>query len=196
MESTGNGRGLIPNGRNIDFLGYCFDGDNVRLRKSIKQRFARKCKRLKSKKKRQQMLASYWGWCEWGNCRNLWNVITDNDMSFKDVGIVQRSRTMPDGKRLFDVPTIKMMDLLNVPITVLDFETGIKTREGKDRYAVLFEKADGTKNKFITNSFNIKDILDQARQAEQEGKKIFPVHNVVIKRKPLSDGKHGYYFDE
>lgn len=117
-------------------------------------------------------------------------------MSFKDVGIIQRHRTMPDGKRLFDVSTTKLMDILNVPITILDFETGVKTREGNGRYAVLFEMEDGTKSKFITNSFNIKDILDQAHQAEEEGRKIFPVYNVIVKRKPLGDGKHGYYFDE
>lgn len=33
--------------RMLDYLGYCFTPGNVRMRKSIKQNFARKAKRIK-----------------------------------------------------------------------------------------------------------------------------------------------------
>ena len=102
---------------------------------------------------------------------------------------------MKDGQKYYDVPEKKLMDILNVPITVLDFQPNITTRQGTGRYCVLFEQK-GQRFKFITNCFNIKDVLDQAREAETETKKVFPVSNVVVKRRSLSDGKSVYYFEE
>lgn len=43
-------------------------------------------------------------------------------MSFADKGIKQSGRTK-DGKKFFDVKETRLMDILNVPITVVDFET-------------------------------------------------------------------------
>lgn len=181
-------------GGKIDFLGYQFTNNKTLLRKTTKKRFARKIKKIKSRKRRKEILASYWGWCKHGDCKNLWNVITNNYMGFAEKGIKQSNRTK-DGRKFYDVPTVRLMDILNVPITIIDFESGIKTRQGNDRYCVLFE-LNGEKKKFITNCFNIKDILDQSRNAESEGRNIFPVENVIIKRRQLSDGKSTYYFDE
>lgn len=78
---------------------------------------------------------------------------------------------------------------------ILDKIADMDNLRAADRYCVLFD-LNGEKKKFITNCFNIKDILDQSRNAESEGKNIFPVENVIIKRRQLSDGKSTYYFDE
>lgn len=190
------GKGVKPvSGRRIDFLGYSFSRENVRLRKSIKRHFAQKVKNLKSETRRKQVLASYWGWCKWGNCRNLWNSITNNYMGFASKGIVP-SGTTKDGKKYYEVRKVSISDILNVPITIVDFETGVKTTKGTDRYAVLFENRTGERFKFITTAFNLKNVLDQARLAEKDGRKIFPVDNVVIRRRSFDDGKSTYYFDE
>lgn len=108
-------------------------------------------------------------------------------MSFADKGIKQSGRTK-DGKKFFDVKETRLMDILNVPITVVDFETNVKTKQGEGRYCVLFEQ-NGQRSKFITNCYNLKDVLDQ-------GQKIFPVENVIVKRRSLGDGKSAYYFEE
>lgn len=50
----------------------------------MKKNFARKVKRIKSRKRNREIRASYWGWCKWGDCKNLWRTITNNDMSFAD----------------------------------------------------------------------------------------------------------------
>ena len=181
-------------GRTIDFLGYRFTGQQVRLRKSIKQTFARKSKRITDKDRRREVLASYWGWCKWGNCKHLWNKLTNNDMSFANLGFKQRDR-MKDGQKFYDVPERKLMDILNVPFTVLDFQPNITTKQGTGRYCVLCEE-NGQRFKFITNCYNIKDVLDQAREAEENGRKVFPVEDVRIKRRSLGDGKSAYYFEE
>lgn len=126
--------------------------------------------------------------------RILHHAITNNDMSFADKGIKQSGRTK-DGKKFFDVKETRLMDILNVPITVVDFETNVKTKQGEGRYCVLFEQ-NGQRSKFITNCYNLKDVLDQAREAENNGQKIFPVENVIVKRRSLGDGKSAYYFEE
>lgn len=48
-------------------------------------------------------------------------------MSFADKGIKQSGRTK-DGKKFFDVKETRLMDILNVPITVVDFETNSKVK--------------------------------------------------------------------
>jgi len=182
-------------GRRIDFLGYQFSRERVLLRKSIKKKFAKKTK-VRNPERRRQVLASYWGWCKWGDCRHLWNVITKNDMSFADKGIKGESGYR-NGKRFFNVPSKAIMEIVNVPITVVDFEAGIDIdSERKDRYSVLCKDADGNEFKFLTSSGNIKYVLDQAREQEKKGTKIFPVDNVVVKRKSYGDGKYMYIFDE
>lgn len=70
-----------------------------------------------------------------------------------------------------------------------------KFYQSEGRYCVLFEQ-NGQRSKFITNCYNLKDVLDQAREAENNGQKIFPVENVIVKRCSLGDGKSAYYFEE
>lgn len=75
------------------------------------------------------------------------------------------------------------------------YQRNVKTKQGEGRYCVLFEQ-NGQRSKFITNCYNLKDVLDQAREAENNGQKIFPVENVIVKRRSLGDGKSAYYFEE
>jgi hypothetical protein len=151
-------------------------------------------KSLESEKRRAEVKASYWGWTVHADCRNLWNKITNGDMGFLKKGIQQRAQTK-DGKKFFDVDIVRLMDIVNVVITVVDFESGVPTSQGDDRYCVLIEVG-GKRKKFITNSFCIKDVLDQAREREQNGEKVFPVEDVVIRRKSLGNSATSYYFDE
>lgn len=38
--------------------------------------------------------------------------------------------------------------------------------------------------------------INNLREAENNGQKIFPVENVIVKRRSLGDGKSAYYFEE
>ena len=153
----------------------------------MKHNFAVKIVQTKNETKLKQVKASYWGWCKWGNCRHLWRVITNNDMSFAEKGIRATKKTR-DGKKYFSAKNVAITDVLNVPVTVVDFEAGIKTSKGDDRYAVLIIK-DGEQCKFMTSAFEIKE-------AEKNGQTIFPVENVIIRKRSFGDGKSSYYFDE
>lgn len=185
------GGNVAVRGAPIDFLGYGFDRDKVLLRKRIKVAFARKVARIKSKKRRREVLASYRGWCKWGNCRNLWNKLTDNDMSFADKGITGRNATN-DGQKFFDVPVVRADDIINVPIKIIDFIPGVKTREGSGRYVVKIMH-EGKECKFITNSFTLKSMLDQA--AEQGILPSAEGFDTVLRKRDIGCGKKDYKFD-
>lgn len=185
---------VVTGGRRIDFLGYAFNHENTRLRKSIKKNFARKANRIKRPDRRREVLAAYWGWCKWANCKNLWNKLTNNDMSFADLGIKGRITTK-DGQKFFDVKKVRADNLINLPISILDFQREVKTRHGPGRYAIkiLFKDEEV---KFITNSFTLKNQLDQAEKFESEnpGKKVFPIET-VMKKRDIGEGRSDYYFE-
>ena len=196
------GGGSVEVGRSINFLGYEFSKENMRLRKSIKKKFAAGMGRVKSRKRRKQIEDSYRGWCKYGRCRHLWKKLTGKDMGFANKGITMVRSTLKDGKKFFDVRQVQLSDITNVEISVLDFQRNIETQDIKDhtkknsdRYVVLIQlKSSGEKVKFITNSHSIKDVLDQCEELEQAGRKIFPVDGVAIKRKDFGGGKTSYQF--
>ena len=68
--------------------------------------------------------------------------------NFKDLGV---THTPADGKKRFKGATISIRELVNLPIVVHDFETGIKTEQGEDRCLVQIEM-NGEMRKFFTNS--------------------------------------------
>ena len=145
-------------------------------------------------------MASYWGQCLHGDCRNLWNKLTDNYMGFAKKGIGLKQSTK-DGKRYFDVESKPISMLINKNLTIHDFESGIVVKgtqeknDQKTRYVVL-ASIDGNKFKFITSSFFIGSILEESRCEEEKGNKIFPVENVAIERVQLSGRSYSYKFTE
>ena len=63
--------------RGIDFIGYIFYHGYTLLRKDIKKKFIHKLK-YKSVNKKLKSISSYWGWCKYGNCHNLWHNLTNS----------------------------------------------------------------------------------------------------------------------
>lgn len=99
---------------------------------------------------------------------------------FSDIGFIYQR----DGKKDFNAQNISLRQLTNVEVEVLDFETGIKTKEGDDRYVVLIRRTDGTENKFFTNNDKMKKALDMARE-----KDMLPFETTI-----KADGGYGYMF--
>lgn len=64
--------------RGIDFLGYVFRHNFVLLRKDMKKKFYRKSKYVNPDTK-YRSLSSYWGWCKYANCFNLWKKFTGTE---------------------------------------------------------------------------------------------------------------------
>ena len=152
---------VFPIEEGIDFLGYVIRPDSVRIRKRIKQKFARKMAEVKSRRRRRELVASFYGMAKHANCIMLFNKLTGKSMkSFKDLKVAYKPE---DGKKRFPGVVVSIRELVNLSIVVTDFETGIKTEHGEDRCLVAIEQ-NGEPKKFFTDSEEMKNILAQIRE--------------------------------
>lgn len=178
---------VFPVGEGIDFLGYViYSPDHVRLRKRIKQNFARKMHEVKSKRRRRELVASFYGMAKHADCNTLFKKLTGKEMrSFKDLNVSYKPE---DGKKRFPGTVVSIRELVNLPIVVKDFETGIKTEQGEDRCIVSIEQ-NGESKKFFTNSEEMKNILAQVREMPDG----FPFET-TIKTETFGKGRTKYVF--
>ena len=186
LRVKGNDR-VFPLGEGIDFLGYVtFGADHVRLRKRIKQKFARKMHEVKSRRRRRELIASFYGMAKHADCHTLFKKLTGKDMrSFKDLNVSYKPE---DGKKRFPGVVVSIRELVNLPIIVKDFETGIKTEQGEDRCIVAIEM-NGEPKKFFTNSEEMKNILLQVKEMPDG----FPFET-TIKTETFGKGRTKYIF--
>lgn len=108
-------------------------------------------------------------------------------MSFADHGIKGRIETK-DGKKFFDMEKVNLEEIVKDDITVIDYESDVKTQYGGGRCVVKIIHQ-GCEKKFITNSFTIKAMLHQAREMN-----LFPIDTRVLK-KPIEKGRYDFYFE-
>lgn len=177
---------VFPVDEGIDFLGYVIRPDYVQTRKRIKQEFARKMHEVKSRRRRRELVASFYGMTKHADCRHLFYKLTGKDMkSFKDLNVAYKPE---DGKKRFPGTVVSIRELVNLPIVVKDFETGIKTEQGDDRCIVSIE-VNGEARKFFTNSAEMKNILAQIRELPDG----FPFET-TIKTESFGKGRTKYVF--
>lgn len=133
---------VFPVSEGIDFVGYKIYPDHVLLRKRIKKKFAAKIKKIKSRKRRHELIASFWGMTKHADCANLNNKLigVETMKSFKDLKVTYQPA---NGQKFFPGDTISIRDLVNLEIIVHDFQLGVKTREGEDRCVVSIEMGGG-----------------------------------------------------
>ncbi len=177
---------VFPIEEGIDFLGYVIHPDYVRLRKRIKQKFAQKMHEVKSRRRRRELIASFYGMTKHADCNKLFNKLTGKKMkSFKDLNVAYKPE---DGKKRFPGTVVSIRELVNLPIVVKDFETGIKTDQGDDRCIVAIEQ-NGESKKFFTNSEEMKNILAQVKEMTDG----FPFET-TIKTETFGKGRTKYIF--
>jgi hypothetical protein len=177
---------VFPVTEGIDALGYVIYPDHVLMRKRNKQRFARKMQEVKSRKRRRELIASFYGMAKHADCNNLFIKLTDKEMkSFKELKIAYKPE---DGKKRFPGAVVSIRELVNLPIIVNDFEVGIKTEQGEDRCIVAIEQ-NGEPKKFFTNSEEMKNILAQIKEMPDG----FPFET-TIKTETFGKGRTKYVF--
>ena len=177
---------VFPVDEGIDFLGYVIYPNHVLLRKRIKQKFARKMHEVKSRKRRRELIASFYGMAKHACCRNLFYKLTGKKMkSFKDLNVAYKPE---DGKKRFAGAVVSIRELVNLPIVVKDFEVGVKTSQGEDRCVVSI-KQNGEPKKFFTNSEEMKNILQQVSEMPDG----FPFET-TIKAETFGKGRTKYIF--
>lgn len=172
--------------RPIDFLGYVLHADGqVRIRKHIKQRFARRWKRTVSRTRRRELIGSFFGMAKHANSRNLFKTITGYNMrDFAELGI---KYVAEDGKKHFDCPTVQLNDLQNRTIVVKDYEMSVKTKNG-ERMLVLFDDELGREGKFFTASEELKQLMTKIGEAGE-----IPFRTTIV-RKRMAENKFKYCF--
>lgn len=178
---------VFPVGEGIDFLGYVtYEPGYVRLRKRVKQKFARKMHEVKSRKRRRELISSFYGMAKHADCNMLFKKLTGKDMkSFKDLNVSYKPE---DGKKRFPGVVVSIRELVNLPIIVKDFEMGIKTEQGEDRCIVAIEM-NGESKKFFTNSEEMKNILVQIGEMPDG----FPFET-TIRTETFGKGRTKYVF--
>ena len=177
---------IFPVTEGIDFLGYVIYPDRVLLRKRIKKNFARKMHEVKSRRRRRELVASFYGMAKHADCNMLFKKLTGKETrSFKDLNVSYKPE---DGKKRFPGTVVSIRELVNLPIIVKDFETGIKTEQGEDRCIVSIEQ-NGEPKKFFTNSEEMKNILAQVREMPDG----FPFET-TIKTETFGKGRTKYVF--
>lgn len=172
----------------LDFLGYVHYGTHSLLRKRIKQKAARKLAKVKSRKRRQEIIGSFKGMACHADCKHLFYKLTNQKMKkFSEMGV---SYTPADGKKRFPGKTMRLGAIVNKNIEVHDYETGINTSQGEDRYVVSFrDKQTGDWGKFFTASEEMKNILDQISDIEDG----FPFETTIVSE-VFDGGKVKYKF--
>ena len=92
---------VFPTKQGIDFLGYVIYPNHTRLRKRNKQNFARKIHKVKSRRRRKQLIASFYGLVKHADCNHLFYKLTGIKMkNFKDLNVTYKPE---DGKKRFPV---------------------------------------------------------------------------------------------
>ena len=159
----------------LNYLGYVNYRSHSLLRKRTKQRAARLLARVKSKKRRAEIIGSFKGMACHADCKHLFYKLTGQKMrKFGELGVTY---SLPDGKKRFPGCTVRLSAIQNMAIEIHDYQPGIKTHHGDDRYLVSFREIEsGEWGKFFTASDEMKSILDQISNIE-EG---FPFETKIV----------------
>lgn len=142
----------------IDYLGYnTFVDDSKperavysRIRKRTKKKFARKIKEVKSRKRRQSLIGSFFGMAAHADCRHLLKkLITSQEYKklkhkrkVKDFGELKIAPTSLDGKKNFKGSKISARELDKQPFILVDFERELIPRRETEEYQRRLQDAD------------------------------------------------------
>lgn len=125
-----------------DFLGFVNFGTHARIRKRTKKKFAKAIKRVKSRKRRQNLIGSFFGMASHADCRHLLKTLLapseykrlKHKRKMKDFVEFKITPTTLDGKKNFRGNKISPRELHNKAFTVVDFERDVVSRRDKDEY--------------------------------------------------------------
>ena len=160
---------VFPLELGLDFLGYVIYPTHSLLRKSVKQKFARKLKKVKSRKRRVELVGSLWGMAKHANCWHLLEKLLFHSefnklkrKKMKDFGKSRCSQSqLIDGKKSFRGQKVSGKELNGKAFIVLDYETDVVSREDREKYDGLVadairngtdqEKVPKPKKKYLVN---------------------------------------------
>lgn len=112
----------------LDYLGYVHYEDYSLIRKRTKQKAARHLAKVKSRKRRQEIIGSFKGMACHADCKHLFFKLTNKRMKkFSELGITY---TPEDGKKRFPGKAVRLSAIVNKEIEIHDYEKDVKTSQG------------------------------------------------------------------
>lgn len=146
-----------PISEGLDYLGYktYADDSNARrvvyskIRKRTKQKFARRIKDVKSRKRRQSLIGSFFGMAAHADCRHLLKkLITPSEYKklkhyrkMKDFGEFKVNPPTLDGKKNFKGRKITPQELDRKGVIIVDFESDVTPKRERDDYSRRLQAA-------------------------------------------------------
>ena len=132
---------VFPLSEGLDFLGYVIYPTHCILRKRVKKDFARKLSKVKSRKRRMEIIGSLWGMAKHCNAMNLMKGLLYekeyNKIRVKRMKDFGKSLSVPktiDGKKSFRGSKISGRELDHKPFIVVDYEVGVIPSIENERY--------------------------------------------------------------
>lgn len=186
-----------PLSEGFDALGYVDFGTHIRLRKRIKQNFARKMSRIKSRKRRQQLIGSFKGMAKYSDSQNLYKILTGQHMAkFNEINLP--SYTPADGKKRFNCAAMQLCQIANRPIQILSVETDVTTKYGQRHLAKFRFAGDTAEYKFFTDckemKFHLENMKILLEQMEEDDNVQDRFIETTIKQVPGSGALRIYAF--
>lgn len=135
---------IYPIGQGTSFLGYVIRPDRTRVRKANKKRAARRLHKIKSKRRRAEIIASFYSLCKHADAKHLFYKITgirmDDYSKLKSLDELGLNRPAHNAKR-FRCQEMTLNALVGSVLSILDFETEVSTKY--TRTALKKEQSEG-----------------------------------------------------
>lgn len=126
---------IYPVKEGIDFIGYKIYKDYTLIRKRNKKKAARRLHSIKSKRRRAEILASFYSLCKHADAKHLFYKITglkmadySNLKSLADLGIATSPGVRRNGQKNFTCREVTLNALVGSTLCILDFQTGVSTK--------------------------------------------------------------------
>jgi RNA-directed DNA polymerase len=167
LQIKGNYQIFPVESRSIDFVGYRFYHTHTLLRKSIKQRFARKV----HKGAGHQTLAAYYGWAKHCDSKNLLKKLSImSQTKFSTLGIKPQNKA-------FEGEKMKIERAINKTITVHEYRIVPSKfpEKGNGKRLDMQIAIDGVKRVVWTGSNTLMEMITQVPQSA------FPFEAQIVK---------------
>lgn len=182
-----NTEAVRPITEGLDYLGYVTYGlkkpniykgrmkwSYTRIRKRTKVKAARRLHKVRSRKRRQEIIGSFKGMLCHADGERLFNKLTNQRMAkFSELGLP--SYTPKDGKKRFNCSTMQLGQIANRPIEILDVESEVQTKYGLRHLVKFHFIGEVTEYKFFTDSDEMKFQLNQMKERD-----LLPVETTIV----------------
>lgn len=132
---------IYPISEGIDFLGYKIYPDHTRIRKRNKVKAARRLHSLKSKRRREEIIASFYSLCKHADAKHLFFKITgikmadyQNLKSLAELGISTSPGVRRNGQKNFACRSVSLNALVGTTLCILDFQTDVSTKWSRKEF--------------------------------------------------------------